>query len=92
VADAAEQPLLEETVAGLGDVRRAAPLGADLDHTFVAAGAATIAWPSTTSTLMGFCTQTSAPASRAAMVGRACQWSGGSTMTMSRSFSLSIWR
>ena len=54
--------------------------------------AASIACPSTTSTLIGFSTYTSAPASTAAIIGSACQWSGVATSTTSRSFSASIFR
>ena len=51
-----------------------------------------MALPSATSTPSGFCTHTSAPASHAAIVGRACQWSGVSTMTTSNGSALSISR
>jgi hypothetical protein len=54
--------------------------------------AATIASPSRTSTLIGFCTYTSAPASHAAIIGSACQWSGVPISTTSRSFSFNISR
>ncbi len=54
--------------------------------------AATIACPSATSTLIGFWQYTSAPASHAAIIGSACQWSGVPIRTTSRSFSFSIWR
>ena len=54
--------------------------------------AASIASPSFTSTLIGFCWYTSHPASTAARNGSACQWSGVAISTTSRSFSLSISR
>ncbi len=54
--------------------------------------AASMASPSFTSTLIGFCTYTPAPASTAAIIGSACQWSGVATSTTSRSFSFSISR
>ena len=73
-----------------GVLRRCVPTWTILR--LVRRAASTIALPSLTSTLIGFWTQTSAPASIAAIIGRACQWSGVSTRTMSRSFSASIAR
>ena len=53
-ADLAELALAHDPVAGLDQVGRAAALGADLHDPLCLRAAASMAWPSLTSTLIGF--------------------------------------
>ena len=54
-------------------MRRAPPLHPDLHDALSFRAAASIACPSTTSTLIGFWTQTSSPDFRTSIIGSACQ-------------------
>jgi len=54
VADLSQPAFLDDRVAGLDQMRGAAPLGADLDHALVLSRGGQHRCPSATSTLIGF--------------------------------------
>jgi hypothetical protein len=86
-ADFADLAIAEEAV-GIDVVRADAAVESDLDGAAGILAVRTMARLSLTVWAVGFSTKTWAPALRAAMVWRACQWSGVAMMAMS-GFSLS---